>query len=174
MQQPGEIIDESLNSAIFKWSRENNSDGSHKLLVEILKNSREAFRSSNSVWATVRKMMERDNALDNGSPHLHCINYLTFDQLGTLVIAVMDYAFPRLTKDLEKKRIRESWLEAVAKVRRLRNQVAHLRNVSFQDMEDLTRTLERMRRDIIDYGSWKSLIVNATTPIEPTATQEAH
>ena len=29
---------------------------------------------------------------------------------------------------------------------------AGLRNVGFQDMEDLARTLERMRRDVIEYG----------------------
>jgi hypothetical protein len=39
----------------------------------------------------------------------------------------------------------------------LRNQVAHLRNVHFQDMEDLARTVDRMRRDVIDYGGWKLL-----------------
>ena len=53
------------------------------------------------------------------------------------------------------KRVKEEWQEALAKVARLRNQVAHLRNVRFQDMEDLARTLDRMRRDVIDYGGWK-------------------
>jgi hypothetical protein len=173
LQQPGEVIDETLNAAIRKWSRENNSETSHKDLVEMLKEHREAFRSANSAWIVARKMMERDNMLDSGSPHLHAIDYLTFDQLGTLLMGQMDEAFPRLVKDFEKKQVRDRWQEAVAKMGRLRNRVAHLRNVSFQDMEDLTRTLERLRRDIIDHGGWKTTIISATTPKEPPSPQEA-
>lgn len=155
MQQPGEMIQEELNRAILKWSRETSSDASHKTLTEILNAHREAFKAANSLWSTANNMMERDKLADVGSPHLQAIDYLTFDQLGTLVTGLMDQAFPRLTNDTEKKRVRDGWLEAVAKVRRLRNQVAHLRNISFQDMEDLARTLDRMRRDVIDYGGWK-------------------
>ena len=154
MQQPGEMIQEELNRAILKWSRENSSEAAHKNLTELLNAYRESFRTANSVWATANNMMERDKVADGGSLHLQAIDYLTFDQLGTLMIGLMDQAFPRLANDTEKKRVRDGWLEAVAKVRRLRNQVAHLRNVSFQDMEDLARTLERMRRDVIDYGGW--------------------
>jgi hypothetical protein len=173
MQQPGEIIEEKLNGAILKWSRANNSEAAHRALVEILNEHREAFRNANSVWDIVCKMMRRDNVVDSGQPHLHCIDYLTLDQLGTLVIGLMDHGFPRLTKEIEKKRVRDGWQEAVAKVGRLRNQVAHLRNVSFQDMEDLARTLERMRRDVIDYGGWKLPPTIAAAPTEQTATRES-
>ena len=58
------------------------------------------------------------------------------DQGGWLVLALMEEAFPHLGAALVKKRVRENWQESVAKVRRLRNQVAHLRNIGFQDMED--------------------------------------
>jgi len=33
----------------------------------------------------------------------------------------------------------------------LRNQAAHLRNVTFQDMEDLLATVNEMGRDMLDY-----------------------
>jgi hypothetical protein len=157
MQQPGEVIEEKLNEDVLKWSRETNpdADGPHKALTTLITDRRKAFKTANSVWATTQKMMERDQVTDDGSRHIQSIDYLTFDQLGTLMVSSMDYAFPRIVKGGDKKRVRESWQEGVAKIRRLRNQVAHLRNVSFQDMEDLARTLERMRRDVIDYGGWK-------------------
>ena len=87
--------------------------------------------------------------------HVQCIDYLTFNQLGVLVLDHIDDLLPFLQKDLAKKRLRDAWQEGVAKITRLRNRVAHLRNVGFQDMEDLTGTIERMRRDIIDHGGWK-------------------
>ncbi len=68
---------------------------------------------------------------------------------------LIDQVFPRFPDEVAAKRVKEGWQEALAKVARLRNQVAHLRNVRFQDMEDLARTLDRMRRDVIDYGGWK-------------------
>jgi hypothetical protein len=88
-------------------------------------------------------------------PHIRCLDYLTLDQLGRLVLVLIDQVFPRFPDIAVARRVKEGWQEALAKVARLRNQVAHLRNVRFQDMEDLARTLDRMRRDVIDYGGWK-------------------
>lgn len=155
MQQPGEVIDKDLNRAILEWAKQNCTPEAVKGLNDLLLQHRTEFKKTSSVWATVTAMMQQDDVSGNGSPHIQGIDYLTLDQLGRLVLSLMEQVFPRLTDDLAKKRVRESWQEGVAKVRRLRNQVAHLRNVGFQDMEDLARTLERMRRDVIDYGGWK-------------------
>jgi hypothetical protein len=155
MQQPGDVIEEKLNAAILRWSREKNSEDAHRSLTSLITEHRNAFRAGNSAWTGTLKMMERDGIPDGDSSHINAIDYLTFDQLGTLAMALMEHAMPRLRKDLDRKRVRDRWLEAIAKVRRLRNQVAHLRNVGFQDMEDLARTLDGMRRDVIDYGAWK-------------------
>jgi hypothetical protein len=155
MQQPGSIIEDTLNAAILKWSREKMPEELHKALAGLIAEHRDAFKARNSVWASTQTMIESDNLPDDGSRHLQAIDYLTLDQLGTLVIGLTDGVFPRLTKDADKKQLRDRWLEGVAKIRRLRNQVAHLRNVSFQDMEDLVGTVQNMRRDVISYGGWK-------------------
>jgi hypothetical protein len=95
------------------------------------------------------------------------------DQLGKLVLALIDQVFPRFPDGLAARRVKEGWQEALAKVARLRNQVAHLRNVRFQDMEDLTRTLDRMRRDVIDYGGWKlPAVADAPEEAVPQDAQE--
>lgn len=155
MQQPGEVIDKELNRALLGWAKQNCSAEAVKGLSDLLLEHRNRFKKSNSVWETVIQMMKQDKMAGNGSPHIRCIDYLTFDQLGQLVLGLMEKVFPGLTDDLARKRVRENWQEGVAKVRRLRNQVAHLRNVGFQDIEDLSRTLERMRRDVIAYGGWR-------------------
>lgn len=155
MQQPGEVIDKELNRALLKWAKEECSEEASKALNRLLLEHRNAFKKSNSVWIAVNKMMQEDKVDDQASPHIQCIEYLTFNQLGGLVLDLTDEVFLQLPNGLEKKRLREAWQEGIAKVRRLRNEVAHLRNVGFQDMEDLSGTLERMRRDIIEFGGWK-------------------
>jgi hypothetical protein len=126
-----------------------------KELNSILLKHRQEFKARNSVWETVNAMVRRENTDSDGLPHIKGLDYLTLDQLGRLVLVMIDQVFPRFPDETAAKRVRGGWQEALAKVARLRNQVAHLRNVRFQDMEDLARTLDRMRRDVIDYGGWK-------------------
>jgi len=168
MQQPGELIDRELNRALLEWAKRNCSAEAAKSLDELLRQHRLRFKAANAVWATVTELVRQDGVLDEELLPAQCIDHLTLDQLGRLVLDLMEHVFPRVTDDLGKKRLRESWQEGVAKVRRLRNQVAHLRNVGFQDMEDLARTLERMRRDVIAYGGWKdrhAISLVATEPV---------
>jgi hypothetical protein len=155
MQQPGEVIDKELNRALLSWAKEKcHPDAVKELSVLILKH-RQELKTKNSVWETVNAMMRLENVNNNGLPHIQGLDYLTLDQLGRLVLMLIEQVFPRFPDEALAKRVKEGWQEALAKVARLRNQVAHLRNVRFQDMEDLARTLERMRRDVIDYGGWK-------------------
>ena len=155
MQQPGGVLDKELNRSLLDWAKQNCPAEAVKGLSDLLLHHRTEFKKANSAWARATHMMGQDNLTSDGSPHIQCVDYLTLDQLGRLVLGLMEEVFPHLGDALAKKRVRENWQESVAKVRRLRNQVAHLRNVGFQDMEDLARALERMRRDIIDYGGWK-------------------
>ena len=155
MQQPGEVIDAELNRALLSWARENCEPAGLKELNGLLLNHRQEFKAKNSVWETINAIMRRENVNDDGMPHIKGLDYLTLDQLGRLVLMLIDQVFPHFPDEVTAKRVKEGWQEALAKVARLRNQVAHLRNVRFQDMEDLARTVDRMRRDVIDYGGWK-------------------
>lgn len=51
--------------------------------------------------------------------------------------------------------VKERWRDALSKIRRLRNRVAHHRNIEFQDMEDLAGCIENMRRELYNYGAWR-------------------
>ncbi len=173
MQVPGEVIEAELNRALITWAREKGQPDAVKELNELLLKHRQEFKKNNSAWEVAHAMMRRDKVEEDGAPHLQCLDYLTLDQLGRLVLGLIDQVFPRLPDEAAAKRVKEGWQEAIAKVARLRNQVAHLRNVGFQDMEDLARTLERMRRDVIDYGGWQmppSAAVNTAVPQQEPAT----
>ena len=155
MPQPGEVIDKELNRALLAWAKENCPPDAVKEFNGLLLKHREEFKTKNSVWETVNATMRREKVDDDALLHIKGLEYLTLDQLGRLAVMLIDQVFPRLPDELVARRIKDGWQEALAKVARLRNQVAHLRNVRFQDMEDLTRTLDRMRRDVIEYGGWK-------------------
>jgi len=155
MQQPGEVIDKELNRALLSWAKEKFQPDAVKELNDLLLKHRQEFKTKNSVWETANALMRLENIDNDSSPDIHALDYLTLDQLGKLVLVLIDQVFPSFPDGAAAKRVKEGWQEALAKVARLRNQVAHLRNVRFQDMEDLARTLEVMRRDVIAYGGWK-------------------
>jgi hypothetical protein len=172
MQQPGEVIDKELNRALLSWAKEKFLPDAVKELNDLLMKHRQEFKTKNSVWETANAMMRIEKIANDGLQHIQGLNYLTLDQLGQLVLVLIDQVFPNFPDGAAAKRVKEGWQEALAKVARLRNQVAHLRNVRFQDMEDLARTLDRMRRDVIDYGGWKQpLIADAPDRAVPQEAQ---
>jgi hypothetical protein len=80
------------------------------------------------------------------------IGCLTFAELASILQSLADQVFldkPRSNRitDSPKKR----WPDYLTKVRRLRNEAAHLRNISFQDIEDLLGILDDIRRDQLDF-----------------------
>jgi hypothetical protein len=61
--------------------------------------------------------------------------------------------FPRWTdKEIGKEPPTKRWPAYMALLQRLRNQSAHLRNVAFQDIEDMLTTVREIRRDIEKYA----------------------
>ena len=44
------------------------------------------------------------------------------------------------------------WPGYLTRVRRLRNDAAHLRNISFQEIEDLLKDLNEIRKDQLAFG----------------------
>ncbi len=80
------------------------------------------------------------------------VGCLTFAELSALLQSLTDRVFldkPRSNRliDPPKKR----WPDYFTKIRRLRNEAAHLRNIGFQDIEDLLAILDAIRHDQLDF-----------------------
>jgi len=80
------------------------------------------------------------------------VGCLTFAELSAILQSLSDRVFldkPRSNRIIDPPK--ERWPDYLTKVRRLRNEAAHLRNISFQDIEDLLEILDAVRRDQLDF-----------------------
>ncbi|HEY9074033.1 MAG TPA: hypothetical protein VIN67_07855, partial [Desulfobaccales bacterium] len=154
-----EFMPADLNKKMLEWASEKGGPKLREEVGTMLARHRLAFKTDNSVWARVIHMMQVEESEEENQPvpeHLRVIDYLTFGELGEVLLALIDRVFPGIAdKPPLKAAVKQRWQESIAKVRRLRNRVAHLRNVAFQDMEDLVGTVEGMRKDLMAYAGWR-------------------
>jgi hypothetical protein len=155
-QLPNELLPNELFKLLMGWSKENTSEEGSKKFTELFTAQRNMFREKNTVWHSVSALMRKDNISsekDNADAHIQCIEYLTFNELGLLLTKLLSIVFPN-AKESTPNKLKTSWTEGISRIRRIRNQVAHHRNVSFQDTEDLLITINSMRQDIFKFGAW--------------------
>lgn len=157
-QSDREFVPADLNRALLEWAGQQGGPEEKAGLNKLLLQHRLAFKETNSVWAKVQGMMAAD-APDSGTVpvpvHLRALDFLTFNELSVLLIDLLDAVFPNVPEGIEKNRLRERWRENMARVQRLRNRVAHLRNVEFRDLEGLVGMVEGMRNDLLAYAGWR-------------------
>ena len=160
-QGDSEFMPAQLNQALLDWANTRGGRELKESLNALLIEHRKTFKLNNSIWARVNKIMENEMPEEDEQAipkHLQCIDYLTFAELGDIFLSLLEHVFPSVVNDVNaKNRLKGRWRDSISKVRRLRNQVAHLRNIEFQDMEDLVGTIDGMRKDLINYGGWKQV-----------------
>jgi len=125
-------------------------------LGKLLKEERAKFEMTSNLWTKVCHVFQESFSPENPSAEPtpeQTIGCLTFSELSDLFQSLADKVFLEKARssrivDSPKKR----WPEYLAKVRRLRNEAAHLRNIGFQDIEDLLQTLEAIRQDQSDFS----------------------
>jgi hypothetical protein len=158
-QGDGELIPVFLNKALLEFGDKSGPEVKQSL-VTLLTENRKIFRDGNSLWERALRLMKQDDEADAEAlampKYLRSVEYLTINDLSDVFIDLIPEIFPAAATDGNlRTKLSSNWREALSKVRRLRNQVAHLRNVAFQDMEDLVGTIEGMRNDIVNYCSWR-------------------
>jgi hypothetical protein len=159
-QGEGEFISAALNKALLELAEKNGGQDLKQAFNSLITEHRKSFKESNSVWQRVGKLMEQDDEEEAEATalpkHLRAVEYLTFSELADIFVQLIPEVFPATAGNGNlRNTLSTNWREALARVRRLRNRVAHLRNVEFQDMEDLVGTVEAMRKDIISYCAWR-------------------
>jgi len=152
------LYDPELHRTLLEWSAKIPVAGPFDAkaeLIKLLKEEREKFETTNNLWtkicATYRANLGAENNDDEPTPE-DIVGYLTFSELSDLLQSLAERVFldkPRSNRmvDIPKKR----WPDYLAKVRRLRNEAAHLRNIGFQDIEDLLEILDEIRKDQLDF-----------------------
>jgi hypothetical protein len=124
-------------------------------LAKLLKEEREKFEATCNLWTKVCRVF-RDSqgpvaTMDEPNPE-QVVGCLTFAELSDLLQTLGDSVFlekPRSNRIIVPPRKR--WPDYLTKVRRLRNEAAHLRNIGFQDIEDLLEILDAIRQDQLEF-----------------------
>jgi hypothetical protein len=147
-----------LQTALFVWSDQVSVKESFNIkesLGKLLKDERDKFDSVTNLWTDVcrvfRESFDSDKQDAEPTPD-QIISCLTLKQLSDLFQSLADKVFldkARSKRMVDSPKIR--WPDYLAKVRRLRNDAAHFRNISFQDIEDLLEILDSIRRDQLDF-----------------------
>ena len=123
-------------------------------LAKLLKEEREKFEATSNLWTKVCAVFAASLGADvraEPTPE-QTVGCLTFAELSAILQSLTDRVF--LDKPTSNRIIdppKKRWPDYLTKVRRLRNEAAHLRNISFQDIEDLLEILNSIRRDQLDF-----------------------
>lgn len=124
-------------------------------LAKLLNEERGKYMAASNLWTKVCAVFRESQGSDGTMVEPtseQVVGCLTFAELSDLLQSLADRLF--LDKPRSKRMVeppRERWPDYLTKVRRLRNEAAHLRNISFQDIEDLLKILDEIRKDQLDF-----------------------
>ena len=145
-----------LRKSLSDWAQQTGGEELQRSLTKHLTDYTKEFHQTRNLWIRVRDMHSSELGVTGEivqEPSMAKIaEYLTFSELSNLIQSLCPEIFPNWRKDTPGRQPpSKTWPTHLARLRRLRNQAAHLRNVTFQDMEDLLTTTREMRRDMKDY-----------------------
>jgi hypothetical protein len=145
-----------MRKSLLDWAQQTGGEDLQQELTRYLTDYTKEFYKTRNLWARVCALYGEATDGNGGSiaepPLEKIIEYVTFGELSTLVLSLCPDVFPNWKREVGGRQSpTRSWPAHLARLRRLRNQSAHLRNVTFQDMEDLLTTVKEMRRDMLGY-----------------------
>lgn len=150
------FIAPELYKALLTWAYETGGESHGNELREkmgrFLSEQQKDFKKLHNLWTAAcerwRVATGREGTADEPSV-VEAVDYLTFKEVAELVQSLQDRIFA--DKNWEKLGVeapKQRWPSYFSRIRRLRNAAAHLRNLSFQDVEDLLRDLRSLREDL--------------------------
>jgi hypothetical protein len=153
------LIGEDFRLRLVDWAGQQTQPGQPDLrqsLGKFLGLESARFDAANNLWSEVCDVFREAYGLGNTNSEPtpeQAASCLTFRQLSDLLQTLskklfLDRARSKRLAEPPSKR----WPGYLARVNRLRNDAAHLRNISFQDIEDLLQTLDAIREDQLDFG----------------------
>ena len=145
-----------LRKSLLKWAEQTGGEDLQQKVTKHLTEYTSYFDRTHSLWARVCGHHSSEIRGDRGAaqePTVEkIVQYLTFNELSNLIQSLCPKIFLDWSKEiLGRQPPAKRWPAHLARLGRLRNQSAHLRNVTFQDMEDLLTTIREMRWDMREY-----------------------
>jgi hypothetical protein len=151
------LFEPELQRTLLDWVGELGTPAPQEAKAELgklLKEKREEFEANTNLWTKVCGVFSE--GLGPGVQACpmpeHAVEWLTLAELSALLQKLADRVLldkPRSGRMIDSPKKR--WPDYLTTVRRLRNEAAHLRNISFQDIEDLLDILNAVRRDQLDF-----------------------
>jgi hypothetical protein len=145
-----------LRKLLSDWAEQTGGEDLKQKLTKYLTEYTKDFHRTHTLWARVCGLHSLEIGSNGDATHEptegRIVEYLTFNELSKLIRSLCPKVFPNWGKETPGRQPpAKSWSAHLARLSRLRNQSAHLRNVTFQDMEDLLTTIRELRRDMKDY-----------------------
>jgi hypothetical protein len=149
-------ISPEVRKLLSVWAEQTGGEDLKQKLGTLLSEYTTDFLRSHSLYARITGLFSAESGIDDdtpGEPTLErIVDYLTFSELSHLVQRLCPEILPLWTREtMGRQSPAKRWPAYLARLQRIRNQTAHLRNVTFQDMEDLLTTLREIRKDMKDY-----------------------
>lgn len=143
-------ITPELTKRLLVCAESQGGAGLREAMNRILAQIRKESEAKETLWAKVCSLYRAGTgAVDRQMepPVSELPDFLTFNELVDLLLSCKAEVFTTRAQPGDALPPADRWREYLARIRRLRNQTAHLRNVSFQDLEDLLATARAVRND---------------------------
>jgi hypothetical protein len=145
-----------LRKSLSDWAQRTGGENLQQKLTKHLTQYTAEFIGTHSLWTRICSICSSETGINDETTEdatfERIVECLSFSELSGLILSLCPKVFPGWAKETPGRQPpAKTWPTYLARLGRIRNQSAHLRNVTFQDMEDLLTTTRVMRRDIKDY-----------------------
>ena len=152
-----QAIPTDFRKSLLEWAKVNGGPDQQESLGRYITQYQKEFNAGHNLWSRIRELYATDMQIELADnvepPFAKTVSFMTFSELSNLILSLGSTAFPRWDgTDFSREPPGRRWPAYLALLGRLRNQTAHLRNVAFQDMEDLFTIVREMRKDIDRYA----------------------
>ena len=148
------LFEPELKKKLLDWANAQFGEANRDQLSRFLSEEAKAYDATHTLWDKVCVLYREDRGEKTGEPTpAEVADYLTFNELADVLITLGDRIFTKrdpFKTDAEQPGKR--WQGYLSTMRRLRNRTAHLRNVGFQELEDLLSISRTMRSDLARFA----------------------
>jgi hypothetical protein len=152
-----QFIAPNLHEALLNWAMTEFGDDAGQdtrtKLARFLAEQRKVFHLSHNLWTKLCERWQEAKRTDGEPLPGEAVQYLTFNEAADAVQSLHERIFPAANwAKIGIDSPRQRWPIYFSRIRRLRNNAAHLRNMGFQDVEDMLADVRSLRDDLVRFA----------------------